>query len=365
MSSPTPKVPLVIAHRGASGYHPEHTLSAYRLAVGLGADGVEPDLVASSDGVLVIRHENEISNTTDVASRPEFAARRTTKTVDGMPLTGWFTEDFTWAELSTLGATEPIPDIRSNNVKHNGREPILRFVDLLAMLDAHGPTVEVIAEIKHASYFAGLGLHLDELFAAALEEAGWLNDERLTVESFELSFFDRIRALGVRSRFIYLIEADGFPADDPLTSYASSRTDVGLRGLSERVDGISVDKKLLLETDDSGTLRVTDLVDRAHAVGLVIFCWTLRAENRFLSPQHRVGGTDWDIGDWPAEFALILHSGIDGVFSDHPDLVIEVRDTIAARRASEVVAAIAAASGEVAGVVAAEAIAQGGVGGRA
>lgn len=328
MLSPTPKVPLVIAHRGASGYHPEHTLSAYRIAVGLGADGVEPDLVATKDGVLVIRHENEISKTTDIAAHPEFSERRTTKTVDGKVLTGWFTEDFTWDELQTLRATEPLPGIRHGNTRHDGKEPIQRFEDLLRMLDDHGPTVGVVAEVKHATYFRGLGIHLDVLFAEALERAGWLDDERLTVESFELSFLDRVRDLGVRARFVYLLEASGCPADDPGTPYASARTDEGLRGLAGRVDGISVDKKLLLQKDPHGRIGTTDLVERAHAAGLVIFCWTLRAENRFLDRQHRVGGVEWDIGNWAAEFALILESGIDGVFSDHPDLAIEVRDRI-------------------------------------
>ena len=339
MPNPFSKVPLVIAHRGASGYHPEHTLSAYRIAVGLGADGVEPDLVATKDGVLVIRHENEISRTTDVAAHPEFSERRTTKTVDGKVLTGWFTEDFTWDELKTLRATEPLPGIRHGNTVHDGKEPIQRFQDLLQMLDDHSPTVQVVAEVKHASYFRSLGIHLDVLLAEALDRAGWVDDERLTVESFELSFLDRIRARGVRARFVYLVEASGCPADDPETPYAWVRTDEGLRSLAGRVDGISVDKKLLLHKDVHGRIVTTDLVERAHAAGLVIFCWTLRAENRFLHPQHRSGGVEWDIGNWAVEFALILESGVDAVFSDHPDLAIEVRDGIVEGRRTREAAA--------------------------
>lgn len=319
-------VPLVIAHRGASGYRPEHTLSAYRTAIELGADGVEPDLVATSDGVLVIRHDNEISRTTDVAAHSEFAERRTTKTVDGIELTGWFTEDFTWEEICSLRAVEPLPHIRWESAAHDRTEPILRFEDLLRML-GDAPTVRLVAEIKHASYFAAIGIHLDVLFADALERAGWLGGDRLIVESFELSFFEKIRAR-VRARFVYLIEARGTPADDPTTPYAHTLTDEGLSGLVGRVDGISVSKKLLLQTDGTGAVTSTDLVERAHAAGLLIYGWTLRAENRFLLAAHRDGNLPSAFGNWPVEFGLILASGIDGVFADHPDLALEARSRL-------------------------------------
>ena len=322
-------MPLIIAHRGASGYRPEHTRSGYELAFALGADAVEPDIVASRDGVLVIRHENEISGTTDVSSRPEFAARRITKTVDGATLTGWFTEDFTWQELSTLRTTERLPGVRRDNTAFDGRDGILRLEDLLAMLDASDREIGLIAEIKHASYFSSLGLPLDEILSATLAAAGWHDDARLTIESFELTALERIRARGVRARFVYLLEAGGSPADRPEQPYASWFTDAGLAGLAGVVDGISIDKELLLTTDDAGVPTTTDLVARAHAAGLLVYCWTLRAENRFLMPQHRSGGSKLAFGDWVREFELIMSSGVDGVFADQPDLALEVRSRLA------------------------------------
>jgi glycerophosphoryl diester phosphodiesterase len=326
---------MVIAHRGASGYRPEHTRSAYLLAIELGADAVEPDLVVTSDGVLVIRHENEISGTTDVAEHPEFADRRTTKTIDGEKLTGWFTEDFTWAELSTLRARERLPKLRAANRAFEGDDGILRFVDLLEILDAAPPVtatdrrVGLVAEIKHASYFASIGMSLDGLFAAELALAGWDDDERLTVESFETTVLGQIRDRGIHARCVFLMEASGGPADHPHTAYADYLTPQGLAALAAgdgvpRVDGISVDKQLLLRADD-GVVTVTDLIDRAHDAGLTIFCWTLRAENHFLVSPLRVGHSDAAHGNWRREFELILGSGIDGVFADQADLALEVR----------------------------------------
>jgi glycerophosphoryl diester phosphodiesterase len=316
--------PLVIAHRGASGYRPEHTRSAYLLAIEQGANAIEPDIVSTSDRVLVLRHENEISGTTDVAEHPEFAGRRTTKLVDGQELKGWFTEDFTWAELSTLRATERLPRLRTANRAFV--EPILRLADLLEILDAAGRPVGLVAEIKHASYFESIGLPLDELFAAELVAAGWTNDARLTVESFELTVLGKLRERGIGARLVFLLEASGSPADDPSRAYADYLTPDGLAALAAEVDGISVNKLLLLRSDVAGNaIGVTDLVDRAHAAGLTIFCWTLRAENRFLAKNLRLGRSSAAFGDWRREYRLIMESGVDGVFADHPDLAVEAR----------------------------------------
>ena len=310
--------PVVIAHRGASGYRPEHTRAAFELAIALGADAVEPDLVVSSDGVLVIRHENEISGTTDVAARPEFAARRATRVVDGETLTGWFTEDFTWAELSTLRARERLADIRPLNAVVDFTEPILRLEDLLELLDAAGRQVGLVAEVKHATYFRGLGVHIDELLGEALVRAGWNGDPRLTIESFELTVLGRLRSAGVVARMIYLVEAEGAPADRPDWRYAQALTAPGLAFLASAVDGISVPKSLILDPDAH---RTRDLVFRAHAAGLLVFCWTLRPENLFLAERNRTGD-DAAFGDWRAEFAQVFASGVDGVFADHPDLAL-------------------------------------------
>ncbi len=327
---PAPR-PLVIAHRGASGYRPEHSRAAYDLAIDLGADAVEPDIVATADGVLVLRHENEISSTTDVASRSEFAERRTTKTIDGQKLTGWFTEDFTWPELGTLRVRERLPKLRSR--AFDDGEGILRLTDLLDLLDARGG-VGMVAELKHASYFESIGLPLDELFAAELSAAGWESDPRLTVECFETRVLGQVRDRGIAARYVFLLEAAGAPSDEVAAhgreakSYSAYLTDAGLAGLAASgIDGISVDKHLLLAPDAAGRVAgTTDLVERAHAAGRLVFCWTLRAENAFLPKSLRRAGGSQEFGDWRAEFELIMRSGLDGVFADQPDLAIEVRE---------------------------------------
>ncbi len=316
----------MIAHRGASGYRPEHTRSAYQLALDLGADAVEPDLVVSADGVLVVRHENELSTTTDIASRPEFADRRVTKSFGDHTLTGWFAEDLTWAELSRLRATERLPAMRRGNAIFDGTEGLLRFVDLLAMLDEHrdrtGRQVGAVAELKYTPYFAAIGLPIDELFAAEVTAAGWAGDPRLSVESFELSALRSLRARGIRCRSMYLVEAEGAPLDEPGGSYAESLTDDGLRELAGVVDGVSVPKALLLRVDAAGALTATDLVTRVHDAGLLAYCWTLRPENAYLHRAVRREGAKRDPGDWPIEFGVVIGTGVDGVFADHPDLAL-------------------------------------------
>lgn len=324
--------PLVIGHRGASGYRPEHTRAAYELAFRMGADAVEPDIVATKDGVLVLRHENEISGTTDVAAHPEFADRRTEKIIEGRTIGGWFTEDFTWEELSTLRAMERLPAVRQAGASFNGTSRILRLSDLIEIIDAasaqQGRELIMVAEIKHATYFASIGLPLDELFAR--EIAGWATSANLIVESFEQTVLGQIRDRGIPGRSVFLCEAAGSPADlvakfgRKALPYSAHLTNAGLARLATEVDGVSVDKTLLLRTDVAGNVvGVTDLVDRAHAAGLEIYCWTLRAENRFLAKNLRSGKLARDFGDWRTEFRLIAGTGIDGVFADQPDLVFE------------------------------------------
>ena len=323
------RVPLIIGHRGASGYRPEHTRAAYELAFRLGADAVEPDIVATRDGVLVLRHENEISGTTDVASRPEFADRRANKLIDGARLTGWFTEDFTWAELSTLRAVERLPQVRQASATFDGLEPILRLSDLLGIIDdASGQRQRImVAELKHATYFESIGLPLDELFAS--EVSGWASDENLIVECFEQTVLGKVRARGVPGRVVFLAEASGSPADlvaqfgSKALPYSAHLTNAGLARLATAVDGVSVDKSLLLSTDAAGTTTTTDFVERAHAAGLEVYTWTLRAENKFLAKGMRRGSSARDYGDWLDEFRLILGTGLDGVFAVQPDLVRE------------------------------------------
>jgi len=329
---------MIIGHRGASGYRPEHSRAAYQMAFAQGADAVEPDIVPTRDGVLVLRHESEIGTTTDVAGRPEFAGRRTTKHVDGVKHTGWFTEDFTWAELSTLRARERLPRLRGASARFDDEYPILRLTDLFEIIDEAAETtgrrLRMVAEIKNAQHFAALGLPLDELFAAAVTAAHW-NDDRLIIESFEPDVLQQVRARGITGQRIFLIAAEGTPADQVARfgavapDYASYLTDTGLAALVGAVEGISVAKPLILRTDAAtGAAETTSLVDAAHTAGLQVFCWTLRPENTFLAPAHRRGLRKADFGDWEAEFAMILRTEVDGVFVDHPDLGAQARQSL-------------------------------------
>nr|WP_241429377.1 glycerophosphodiester phosphodiesterase family protein [Agrococcus sp. ARC_14] len=312
----------LIAHRGASGWAPEHTETAIRLAASLGADAVEPDLVASRDGVLVVRHDNELSETTDIASHPELADRRRTQTIDGHELTGWFVEDLTWSELATLRARERLPQLRPLSARRDGAEGILRFTDLLAIADDTG--LDVVAELKHATHHAAIGFPLDEMLADAVAGTGWTAPGRLVVESFEETVLHEVRARGVEARLVYLMDEDGTAADlvgreDASVTYRAQRTDAGLAALAQRVDAISVAKGALFERA-GGVLRTSDLVERARAAGLGTITWTLRPENAFLEPEHRLGADQAAWGDWQREWLLIAELGLEGVFVDHPDL---------------------------------------------
>jgi glycerophosphoryl diester phosphodiesterase len=329
--------PLIIGHRGAPGYRPEHTRASYALALAQGADAVEPDLVASRDGVLLIRHENEISGTTDVASRPEFAHRRTTKEVDGRELTGWFTEDFTWAELSTLRAVERLPRLRPGSAAFDGLFPVMRFTELLALLagEQRGKAGGLVVELKHATYFASIGLPLDELLETELSESRTqlASSGRLVIESFEKSVLGRLQRRGVEAKYVYLLDAEGSAFDliaghgAGAPTYAEELADEQLAALGRRrpscatgvaagLDGISVSKSMVLEPSAKGHV---DLVPRAHAAGLEVYCWTFRPENAFLSPRFR-SGVPASFGRWRDELEALIETGVDGLFLDHPDL---------------------------------------------
>jgi glycerophosphoryl diester phosphodiesterase len=322
--------PLVIAHRGASGYRPEHGEAAYRLAIELGADAIEPDLVATRDGVLVLRHENEVSGTTDVADHAEFADRRATKEIEGHVVEGWFTEDFTWAELSSLRVRERLPQLRPASAAHDGEGRIQRFSDLLTLLDGAERPVGLVAEVKHATYFGAIGLPLDELVAAELAAAGWSDDPRLTVESFEQTVLGQLRDRGVGGRHVYLLEKKGAAADlvarhgSSAVAYVDQLDAASLAGFAaDGLHGVSLDKSTLIAADGTTESRV---VDSAHAAGLEVYTWTLRAENHFLAKTHRQAGGKAATGDYESEFQALMELGVDGVFADQPDLAIAVRD---------------------------------------
>ncbi len=315
--------PLVIGHRGASAYRPEHTRSAYRLAVSLGADAVEPDVVMTRDGVLVVRHENEISGTTNVADVAAFADRRTTKVVDGVTLDGWFTEDFTWAELAVLKCRERLPALRPGSAAFDDQEPILRFDELLALLraesDAAGRPITLVLEVKHPTYFASIGLPMAETIARDLAAAGWSGAAApLVVECFELDVLRELSA-HVAAEYVFLIENEGAPADfvarsgDAAPGFDWFVTPAGLDSLAGVVQGVSVNKARLL--------RPNTIVADAAARGLQVFVWTLRPENAFLEERFRLGDDPAAWGDYAAEWREVLGSGVAGAFADHPDLL--------------------------------------------
>lgn len=283
---------LIIGHRGASGYRPEHTRSAYRLAIELGAGALEPDLVPTLDGVLVVRHEPEISGTTDVADRPEFADRHRSVVIEGVTYSGWFTIDFTWDELATLRARERLPQLRPESAEHDGEEGLLRFRDLLDLLP---PDVVLVVELKHPAIFAGIGFDMAGMLIAELGDR--VPADRLVVECFELPVLVELHRRGLEATYVYLSESP-----------------VALTTLPESIDGVSYDKELLLA---AGGAR---LVEDAHAAGLLVYAWTLRPENAFLEARFRSGGDPAARGDWRSEYAAIAATGVDGVFADHPDL---------------------------------------------
>lgn len=324
----------MIGHRGAPGYVPEHTRSSYLLALETGVDAVEPDIVFSRDGVAIVRHENEIGSTTDVSAHPEFAQRRTTKTVDGVPLTGWFTEDFTWDELSRLRCRERLPQLRPDSARFDGTEPILRLRDLLDLVtgfaEESGRRPGVVLEIKHATFLESAGFDVAALVAAELAAAGWRGDGLpLWIESFELTILDRLADAGVAGARVFLLESDGAPHDlvalegARARSYSEWMSAAGLAELSRRVDGVSVDKRMILDPA-RGADGGADIVRAAHDRGLAVFTWTARPENAFLARRHRGGGGRSAWGDYAREWAELAASGVDGVFVDHPDLGMRV-----------------------------------------
>lgn len=305
--------PIVIAHRGASGLLPEHTIAAYTRAIDDGADFIEPDLVPTRDGTLVARHENEISGTTDVAARAEFADRKATKTIDGVSVTGWFTEDFTLAELKTLRARERLPELRGT--ANDGRFEIPTLGEIIALAKARG--VGIYPETKHPSYFASIGLSLEPKLVAALDAAGWRDaDAPVFIQSFEVNNLKRLDAMtGVR--LIQLVAAEGGPADGAHETYAEMLTPEGLKAVAAYADGIGPEKTLVIPRGPDMRLAApTRLVADAHTAGLKVHPWTFRAENYFLPADHRQGEDPRAHGDLGAEIRAYLAAGVDGVFSD-------------------------------------------------
>ena len=351
--------PLVIGHRGASGYRPDHTLESYKLAIEMGADFIEPDLVATKDGVLVARHEPNITGTTDVATRPEFASRKTTKNVDGVNEEGWFVSDFTLAELKTLRAVQPLSD---RDQSYNGKFQIPTFEEVLDLAKAEGTkagrTVGVYPETKHPTYHAKLGLPLEDRLLAVLAKYGYTTKASpVIVQSFEVSNLKYLRSK-TQVRLVQLVDANDVNADGSMDltapydkpydfavagdsrTFASLLTPAGLKEIKTYADGIGPWKPYLIpskqvDANKDGTpddlngdgkiderdrvmMPATSVVKDAHAAGLFVHAYTFRNEAKRLASDFK--------GDPKAEYKLFYNLGVDGVFSDFADTAKAARD---------------------------------------
>jgi glycerophosphoryl diester phosphodiesterase len=296
--------PLIIGHRGAAGLRPEHTIAGYRLASEVGADFIEPDLVSTKDGVLVARHENEIGGTTDAAVK--FPDRKTTKTIDGESVTGWFTEDFTLAELKTLRAKERLA-FRSH--EYDARFEVPTFDEVIELAQQlgreRGRTLGIYPETKHPTYFRGIGLPLEPKLLASLEKHGWnQRDSPVFIQSFESDNLRELRKL-TKVRLIQLVDA----------RFPERLTDAGLKAIAEYADGIGPDKSSVIPVLADRTIGPpTDLVKRAHAAGLLVHIYTIRIDKEFLSPSYQ--------GHPELEFQRFAELGVDGMFTDFPDVAV-------------------------------------------
>ena len=344
LDRPTVKKPTrtisVFAHRGASGYRPEHTLAAYQLAIEQGADVVEPDVVSTKDGVLVARHENEISGTTDVADHPEFADRRRTQDIDGRPVTGWFTEDFTLAEIKTLRAVERLPEVRPGNTTYDGRFEIPTLDEVIDLVRAANrdrrKPVAIAPETKHPTHFASIGLDLNPPLVRSLRRAGWDRPNApVVVQSFETGNLREL-ARWTRVPLMQLTAATGAPYDlaaagDP-TTYADLMRPSGLRAISRYARWVGPAKDSVIPRDPTGRLTLpTRLVRDAHRAGLKVGVYTVRDENRFLPVDHRIGTDPNARGDVQGELFRFFEAGVDGVFVDFPDSGVKARKAFSRR----------------------------------
>ena len=325
------KPAIIIAHRGASGERPEHTIASYTLAIEQGADYIEPDLVLTKDGVLVARHENEISETTDVGAHPEFAARKATKTIDGETKTGWFTEDFTLVELKTLRAKERLPLLRKANTLYDGQYQIPTFAEILDLVKTQsakaGRRLGVYPETKHPSYFTSIGLPHETVLLKVLADYGLDKaDSPVFIQSFEVGNLQALHAK-TKLRLIQLMDDKGAPADRPDLPYITMASAQGLNAVAQYASGIGPNKSMVIPRGLLGNLGApTSLVRDAHAAGLQVHPWTFRRENFFLPLSARSGINPAGHGDLEAEIKAYLATGIDGLFSDNPAQAVAARD---------------------------------------
>lgn len=324
---PLPNI-LLIGHRGAPAYFPEHTLASYTKAIELGADVIEPDLVRTKDGEFVARHENEISGTTDVANHAEFANRKATKTIDGTAITGWFTEDFTLAELKTLRAKERIPQLRPNNTQYDGKYEIPTLQEVINLAKAKsketGRTIAIYPETKHPGYFAGIGLAMEEKLVEVLNKNDYKDASApVFIQSFEVANLKKLKSL-TKVRLVQLFGgASGKPYDFVLAgdsrTYGDLTKPAALKEIATYAQGIGPDKSLIIPRAANNQLGTpTSLVADAHAAGLIVHPYTFRPENYFLPAELQVGTDPLAKGKAVEEITAFLKTGIDGFFNDDP-----------------------------------------------
>lgn len=321
----TNKQPLVIGHRGASGYRPEHTLPSYELAIQMGADYIEPDIVSTKDGVLIARHENDISETTDVGNVREFANRKTTKKIDGREVTGWFIEDFTLAEIKTLRAKERLP-FRNHSYDSQFEIPTLQEVIDLAKQKSTktGRIIGIYPETKYPTYFKSIHLSLEEPLVAILEANGYINsDDPVFIQSFEVENLKQLNKITDLPLVQLLDEADKQPYDFVMKgdsrTYADLTSPKELAKIAEYAEALGPYKRLIIPVSEDKRLKpATSLINDAQAVGLKVHTWTFRKEDQYLAPDYN--------GNPQAEYEQFFKLGIDGVFSDFPDIAVTVRN---------------------------------------
>ncbi len=316
---------LIIAHRGASGERPEHTLAAYERAIDAGADFIEPDLVVTKDLILVARHENELSDTTDVADRTEFAERRRAKEIDGRLVNGWFAEDFTLAELRTLRAKERVPGIRPANARYDGLYQVPTLAEILKLVRAKqaetGRTIGLYPELKHPTFLLSQGIDSVDLLVTALRKEGLDKaDGPIFIQCFEVAPLQRLAKL-TNARLVQLVSTEGGPADEPGVTYAAMLTPAGPADIARYADAIGPDVRQVVGFDG----QPTGLVKAAHDAGLVVHAWTLRKENAFLPAPLRIGSDPTATRNYAAAWGVLASAGVDGLFTDDPALAMSLR----------------------------------------
>ena len=330
---------LVIGHRGASALRPEHTLASYAKAIADGADVIEPDLVMTRDGVMVARHENNIAGTTDVAGHPEFAARKTTKVIDGQRVTGWFTEDFTLAELKTLRARERLPELRGT--AYDGQFQIATLDEIIdfvaAESAARGRVIGLIPEIKHGTYFQHIGLPMEDALLATLAAHAYTRTAPVEIQSFEIANLKYLRAklgkahpndMHSNITLLQLIDEPAMHPGDVLAAgstltYAQMITPAGLKAIARYADAIGPDYHAIIPYTADGHLGTpTALVHDAHAAGLQVHPYTFRPENTFLAKNFWQGDNPntFNAAGMLAQLKVYLDTGIDAFFTDDPAL---------------------------------------------